>query len=939
MTRPRRETPTTARVAVPWTVAVLVLTLVVAARAAVDRVIMLEDIRIEGNATIPEEKILTKILSKPGRALNRDQVEADYKSLMKTGWFSNVHVDLLEPGKDRKGHVLVFTVNEMPVLEAVEFRGRTKIKLKDLEDTTGLKKGARADHVKNAVAVGQIKHLYEEKGYDLAEVRLVEGGKPGDRKAIFEIFEGPKCQIGGFTFTGNTFVGDATLRTKISSRTKILGFGGKFDRKDVEDDARKLRTYYQGQGFFEVKVTPVISQGPTVGDYRIEFVIWEGVRYRVRNIAFDGNKLLTTPKLRDGMVMHSGQPFSDAFKDADAKLMNDRYGEIGCIDVQIEPERKYTESPGVIDIVYHIDEGRPYFLGRFIVKGNERTRDKVIRREAEMAGLLPGEPLNMKRVETYRKRIMNLRYFGTNNGPQGGPGGPGSSVGGGTGVDIRLANRREPDQPYSVSASQDESVVQASTRFQSPEPAAPRPAAPADDAPLLEPGPALPNLEGGAAGPGPAQPFGLGGAFDPPPDAQPAQPALPPPSELLPPGRRLGGARANGSRTPPIGAGENVDFPSTPGNNMTDVGPDRMEPFPNRAYADIVTQVDEGPTGRLMFGVGASSFQGLSGSLILHESNFDITAIPKSWGELFSGQAFRGGGQDFRIELTPGTVYNRAVVSFYDPYLFDLPVGFGTSAYAFNRVYADWTESRAGGRFSIGRQFGTQTYADVAFRVENVDFYSFRFPAPADYLAAAGHTTLATIRPSLRFDNRNDPFAPNKGQYVELAFEEGWGTFTYPKFTAEGRQYFLLGSRPDGSGKRTLTTRGYFGVTGRDTPVYERFFAGDFRSMRGFAYRGVGPHVLGVNTGGVMELIGSVEYQFPWMANDKLQQVVFTDFGWVEPNYTLETFRMAVGTGLRIYLPQQMFGPLPLSFDLAFPVVKGPQDHVRYFNFFIGSFW
>ena len=52
-----------------------------------------------------------------------------------------------------------------------------------------------------------------------------------------------------------------------------------------------------------------------------------------------------------------------------------------------------------------------------------------------------------------------------------------------------------------------------------------------------------------------------------------------------------------------------------------------------------------------------------------------------------------------------------------------------------------------------------QTYADVAFRIEDVNFYNFRYPAPADYLAAAGHTTLATIRPSLRFDNRNDPFA------------------------------------------------------------------------------------------------------------------------------------------------------------------------------------
>ena len=57
--------------------------------------------------------------------------------------------------------------------------------------------------------------------------------------------------------------------------------------------------------------------------------------------------------------------------------------------------------------------------------------------------------------------------------------------------------------------------------------------------------------------------------------------------------------------------------------------------------------------------------------------------------------------------------------------------------------------------------------------------------------------------------------------------------------------------------------------------------------MRGFYYRGVGPHVLGVNTGGIMAAIGSIEYQFPWTASDKLQQVVFCDFGTVEADYTL----------------------------------------------------
>ncbi len=133
--------------------------------------------------------------------------------------------------------------------------------------------------------------------------------------------------------------------------------------------------------------------------------------------------------------------------------------------------------------------------------------------------------------------------------------------------------------------------------------------------------------------------------------------------------------------------------------------------------------------------------------------------------------------------------------------------------------------------------------------------------------------------------------------------------------------------------------RGFFGATGPETPVYERFFLGDFRSMRGFAYRGVGDRVLGVNVGGLMTAVGSAEYQFPWTANDKLYQVFFCDFGSISNSYEFTQMRVSVGTGLRIFLPQQMFGPLPLAFDLAFPVIKGPDDRTRYFNFSIGAMW
>jgi outer membrane protein insertion porin family len=229
------------------------------------------------------------------------------------------------------------------------------------------------------------------------------------------------------------------------------------------------------------------------------------------------------------------------------------------------------------------------------------------------------------------------------------------------------------------------------------------------------------------------------------------------------------------------------------------------------------------------------------------------------------------------------------------------------------------------------------TYIDFSAWAEEVDFFGYRTPAPADYLAASGYTQLYAIMPSLRIDNRNNPFMPTKGQYANFSVEQGFGTFTFTKFDAEGRMYLPTFSRPDGTGQQFFTLRGHFGIATDTTPVYERFFAGNFGSLRGFQYRSVSPHAFGVPTGGIMMAVGSVEYQFPWNAKDTFNQIIFTDFGTVTGNYEFNDMRMSVGTGLKVSLP--MMGPMPFEFDLAFPVIHAFGDKFQPFNFTVSGFY
>src|SRR5206468_705997 len=117
---------------------------------------------------------------------------------------------------------------------------------------------------------------------------------------------------------------------------------------------------------------------------------------------------------------------------------------------------------------------------------------------------------------------------------------------------------------------------------------------------------------------------------------------------------------------------------------------------------DVIVHVNETQTGSLMFGVGVNSNAGLTGSIVLNERNFDILRPPTSFEDLLSGRAWRGAGQEFRIEAVPGTQFQRYTVSFREPFLLDSPVSLGLSAYYYTRAFNEYNEERVGGRVTLG---------------------------------------------------------------------------------------------------------------------------------------------------------------------------------------------------------------------------------------------
>ena len=355
-------------------------------------------------------------------------------------------------------------------------------------------------------------------------------------------------------------------------------------------------------------------------------------------------------------------------------------------------------------------------------------------------------------------------------------------------------------------------------------------------------------------------------------------------------------------------------------------------------YVDLDTILAETQTGKFMIGVGINSDAGVLGNISIDERNFDWRRPSFSWEDWRNGTAFRGGGQRFRIDASPGSEVQRYTMNFQEPYFLDSAVSLGLSGFFYNRNFTDWDEERLGGRVSLGYTFPERPDLSVnlALRAESIEITDPRVPTPDQLKAVLGDNELYSLRLGFTYDTRDNAFLPSRGRYVNLGIEQAFGTFEYARVDLDMRRYFVVRQRPDGSGKHVFTLSGKAGISGKDTPLFEHYFAGGFSTIRGFDFRGASPVSGGVIVGGELQILTAMEYRFPLSPNDGLFGSFFLDVGTVEETsrITGSDVRITPGFELRISVPAM--GPVPIAVGLGFPVQHEDTDNLRAFHFFVG---
>lgn len=386
-----------------------------------------------GPLSVSDSLIRANIRIKPGDAYLPPAVDEDVRNLYATGLFYNVRIGS-ETTAD--GVVLTYIVQANPRLIEIKFLGNKKFTEARLRKTLTSKIGEPFNERKLFTDTQEIQKLYQKKGYPRSEVKYsyTIDENTARATATFDIKESPKIKIIKLEYVGAKAFKQRQLRHVIKTRKhwmfSWLTGGGFLKDEQFEEDREKLVDFYREHGYLDFEIKNVEFLNPTPRSMVIRFTVYEGTQYRVGSVKFTGNKLFSGADITNGLhavhgmkgdksktgphglSMDVGDVFTPKGMTKDTEDVEDFYGSKGHIDVTpprgLNVMRIPNTESGTMDLDFQIDEGQKSYVEKIDIRGNTKTKDKVIRRELAVS---PGETFDMVRVKRSKLRLEGLQYF------------------------------------------------------------------------------------------------------------------------------------------------------------------------------------------------------------------------------------------------------------------------------------------------------------------------------------------------------------------------------------------------------------------------------------------------------------------------------------------------------------------------------------------------
>ena len=378
--------------------------------------LIIENIVIHGLTLLPEDTIFSSLPFSIGDVFDKNITSTLIKKVESFDLFSQVKVATEQLGKNRINlHILL---TEKTPLSEVIFKGNKHLKDKDIYKKTDLekKKACDAHELKKYIKI--IKKLYADKNYHFAQVETELKKDDGKTIALFTITEGPRALIKKVRFKGNNLYTDKRIRSLLLTREDwimgIMDRSGTYNPLMVEQDRMTIENFYQSNGYLNAKVYDVkVDFDEKKESITLTFCIDEGDKYTISSVNAPGNDLLTEEQLLATIPIRAEQPYSRELIRFSIERLRDTWGRLGFIYADIEPAIQPDEDTKTVALTFYSDPGNKMFLNTINIFGNEKTRDKIIRRQLVLED---GELLTTDKMEESKNRVSQLGYFDPRDG-------------------------------------------------------------------------------------------------------------------------------------------------------------------------------------------------------------------------------------------------------------------------------------------------------------------------------------------------------------------------------------------------------------------------------------------------------------------------------------------------------------------------------------------
>jgi len=366
-------------------------------------------VTVKGNVRVDADAIQRVISSQKGDLLNRTALDKDLNSVYKMGYFDDV---VIKKQNMDKGVEVTFEVREKPSVRNIRFENNSIYKDEELFEVVGTSTGSILNAFKLNNDVDKLKRLYYEKNYHNCRISYdVKPLKNHQADIVFNIEEGEKVRITSIEFEGNKYFDDDDIKDEMQTREKgfwsFITSSGELDDTELDNDVLRIEALYKNNGFINVKVSdPVVNMGTK--EITIQFKIDEGNQYKNGVVSIKGDILTSEEELLALLVSQKSELYNRELIRKDMITLNDFYANQGYANVRVIPRVDKNDAESIVNISFDIDKGPLVYFNRIIITGNEKTRDKVIRRELaiEEQGLY-----SMKKIQRSNRNLVFKDYF------------------------------------------------------------------------------------------------------------------------------------------------------------------------------------------------------------------------------------------------------------------------------------------------------------------------------------------------------------------------------------------------------------------------------------------------------------------------------------------------------------------------------------------------